>query len=349
MSNSVDGSYFDGDYFSRRRFDVFLRNFLKVHFRDFILRCSGFPQVPSVNVYDFQEGKGVRFMVNQDGREMLGNLALIFADLAKISDVFTLPQSNEEIAALAANFVKALSTGEPINLYTPLCPDWSMDSSGRYTFRSLSGGESFIAKKFFRRVPALLRVLAKHKIAYQGLLIFADWGIETEIDDKNTYGRKLTQEDIRMCFASSLAATDEHLLELQKSRELDVLFAPFKVVSMTEFFKESGFDLGLLDEQFRKYFLKEPDGVKLLKELVTVSAQVNRERMGHDDAQNRQMCLETLVDYATFGQALDSYGIIIACESQISSKAYNRPRSAGDKVPMIFVKGKARETGVNIL
>lgn len=184
---------------------------------------------------------------------------------------------------------------------------------------------------------------------FGGFLIFADWGIETEIDDKNTYGRKLTQEDIRMCFASSLAATDAHLLEFQKSPELDVLFAPFKVVSMTEFFKESGLDLGVLDERFRGYFQKERDGAKLLKELVEASAQVNRDRMGHDDNQNRQMCLSTLVDYATFGQALDSYGMIVACESQISSKAYNRPRPVNDKVPMIFVKGKAREAGVNIL
>lgn len=291
----------------------------------------------------------MRFIVDQNGREILGKLALIFADLAKISDVFTLPQSNEEIVAMGANFAEALSTGKTINLYTPLCPDWSMDSSGRYTFRSLSGGESFIAKKFFRHAPALLRVLAKHKIAYRGLLIFADWGIETEIDDKNTYGRKLTQKDIRMCFASSLAATDEHLLELQKSPELDVLLTPFKVMSMTEFFKESGLDLGALDERLRRYFLKERDGAKLLKELVEASARVNRDRMGHDDVQNQQMCLDTLIDYATFGQALDSYGMIIACESQISSKAYNRPRPANDKVPTIFVKGKARDVGVNIL
>lgn len=334
---------------SERRFKALASSFLKNVFGDFLRCCSKDPDIYGVYRLRPDKGREVKYAMTVKTKEMFAQLGLFLTDLDRISNDFILPQTNEEMVALAENFARAKTTGKPMNLYTPLCPDWSMDNTGRYDFRSLGGSVSFIAKKFFRYAPKLLRILTEHKIPYQGLLIFADWGMETELDEKNTYGKKLTQENIRMCFTSSLAATDEHLLGLQNSSDSGTLFVPFKVVSMIKFFEDSGLDLVALDERFRRYFSEDRDGAKLLNELVTSSAQINRERMGHDDRQNRQMCLETLIDYATLGQALNSYGLIIACESQISSKAYNRPRTTHDKIPMIFVKGKSGDVGVNML
>ena len=48
----------------------------------------------------------------------------------------------------------------------------------------------------------------RNGIPYGGVILFADWGLETEIDAKGTYGQKLSPEDVRMCFASTLAACD---------------------------------------------------------------------------------------------------------------------------------------------
>lgn len=326
-----------------------MSSFSRNVFRDFLRFYLEDPDIYGVYKLRPDKGREVKYMMTVKAKEIFTQLGLFLANLGRISNDFILPQTNEEIVALAKNFVRVKTTGEPMNLYTPLCPDWSMDSTGRYNFRSLGGGVSFIAKKFFKYAPKLLRILTEHKIPYQGLLIFADWGIETELDGQNTYGKKLTEENIRMCFTSSLAATDEHLLGLQSDSDYGTLFAPFKVVAMTKFFEDSGLDLVALDERFKRYFSEDKNGVKLLNELAMTSAQVNRERMGHDNRRNRQMSLETLIDYATFGQALNSYGLIIACESQISSKAYNRPRATHDKIPMIFVKGKSGDVGVNIL
>lgn len=288
------------------------------------------------------------FMIADETKEGFRSLGKFFADLAKISDNFMLPETNEELVCLVRNIVKAKVTGDPITLYTPLCPDWSMDEAGRYDFKSLGGRESFIAKKFFTYSPEFLEVLAKNKIPYEGVLIFADWGMETEIMDNNTYGVKLAQDDIRSCFDSSYAAVDEHLGELQKGNLAD-LFRSFRTVLMTTFFEESGIDLDDNDRRFRKFFIDDRKGNKLLKRLGEQSYPVNNERMGLTHDKSDAETLENLVDYAIFGQALSPHGIILSCESRVTSIAYNLPKPGDNKVPMFFIKGVGKDSGVNIL
>ncbi len=306
-------------------------------------------EIYGIAVKGINERREVIYVVSEDTRKILCEFGKIFADLAKISGNFILPETNDELICLATNILRAKRTGEPITLYTPLCPDWSMDSEGRYDFKSLSGSESFIAKKFFRYSPELLRVFVSHGVPYKGILIFADWGMETEIMDKNTYGTTLTQEDIRMCFDSSFAAVDEHLGRLQQDHSTNELYAPFKAVLMTGFFEGLELDLDDLDAQFRRFFGEHKDGKRLYQRLAAESYPINHERMGLSKEKSDAEVLENLVDYAIFGQALSGYGMIIACESRTTSIGYNIARSANDKVPMFFVKGKGKDSGVNIL
>ena len=71
--------------------------------------------------------------------------------------------------------------------------------------------------------------------------------------------------------------------------------------------------------------------------------------MGLPAEENFAFCLEGLIDYAIFGETLSGHGLIIGCESQTSSKAYNLFRGESNKVPMFFVTGKGIDSGVNIL
>src|SRR3989344_1424858 len=118
-----------------------------------------------------------------------------------------------------------------------------------------------------------------------------------------------------MCFQSSFAETDAHLLELQTSQRMGELFAPFRMMRMTAFFEESGLDLDALDVKFRRLFLEDPKGKKLLGNLVEASAKVNGQRMGLPAEENFAFCLEGLIDYAIFGETLSGHGLIIGCES----------------------------------
>jgi hypothetical protein len=287
-------------------------------------------------------------MFDDKARESFSMLSEFLADLTVISDNLILPDG-EELACLVTNVLRARHSGEPIHFYTPLCPDWSMDAQGRYDFKSLGGKESFIAKKFFKYSPELLAIFQKHEIPYKGTLIFADWGMETDLMDKNTYGTKLAQDDIRMCFDSSYAAVDQRLGELQADPATGKLFGPFEVIPMTKFFEQSGMDLEELDARFRKFFMDDPAGKRLFARLAADSYPVNSERMGISKEKSDEETLENLIDYAVFGHVLSGHGVIISCESRTTSIAYNVPRAVNDKVPMFFVKGKGKDMGVNIL
>ncbi len=288
-------------------------------------------------------------MVDEKAREMLGKIGQVLADMSKLRSQSTLilPETREELGCLVSVIGRALITGKPMTLYTPLCPDWSRDENGRYDFKSLGGGESAIAKKVLKYSPDFLRILAKHSVPYRGLLIFADWGMETELNAKDQFGSKLSLEDVQMLFQSSIAKTDEHLLELQQKGPDRELFAPFSLVAMTDFLDETGLDLDQLDAKFRALFLKNAKGKKLFKKLVGGIEEINQER-GITHEENSRQCLENLIDYAIFGQALASHGVIIGCESLTASKAYNLFRGADVKAPLVFVLGKGNDSAVNI-
>lgn len=344
----VPESYFSYSSNFDRYFNL-RSQFLKYGLKTVLMECALNPDVFGVlRVPIKQDRREVSgYMFSEESRKNFEMLGYLFADLAKSSDNFVFPETNEEVACLAKRVLYAKSTGEPMTFYTPLCPDWSMDDQGRYNFESLGGRESFIAKKYFRYSPELLKVFKKHEIPYRGELIFADWGMETEIMDKNTFGVKLSQEDIRMCFDSSYSAVDEHLKRLQASD--DGLYRDFRVTLMTDFFDRSGLDLEEADRQFRQYFRSDNRGKRLLRQLSEESYPVNKSRMGVSREVSDAECLENLIDYAIFGQALNSHGLIIACESRITSRAYNLPREDDQKVPMFFVKGVKKDSGVNIL
>lgn len=301
-------------------------------------------------VFKEKKGREVKmYMVNEDGRTLLAKMGSFLSDLAQITGRFMMPEETEEMGRLLVITAQAVTSQKPVTLYTPVCPDWSRNSQGVYDFNGLGGGESFIAKKYFANISELLSVFEKHEIPYQGMMLFADYGLETEIDVKDSYGQKLSLEDIKMCFQSSFAATDEHLLRLQTQGVDARLFQHVSIVSMNEFLINSGLDLQQTVLQMRQFF-ELRKGKRLLDVLSKDSLEVNKKRFGLDEVQNREYALQNLVDYATLGQAFDSHGVIVACESRMSSRAYNLPRLRSAHLPLFFLKGKdSLDRGVNIL
>lgn len=181
-------------------------------------------------------------MTDFEIRVSLQTLGGFLLDIRRLRGRIMLPGSGEEINSLTEQVLAAHISQQPIPIFTPFCPDWSRDASGKYDFKSLGGDVSFIAKKFFSEARPLLEKFIKHNIPYSGSLIFANWGLETEIDAQDTYGKKLTRENVQMSFASTRARTDEMLLGLQQSDATKVLFSPYSVIPMTDFFTERGFD-----------------------------------------------------------------------------------------------------------
>lgn len=297
-----------------------------------------------------RKGREVKmYMVNEEGRVFLEKMGRFLADLTQISGKFILPEQADEVARLLIITSQAVTDNKPVTLYTPVCPDWSRNKEGIYDFNGLGGGESFIAKKYFTNIPELLSIFEKYNIPYQGTLLFADYGLETEIEAKDSYGRKLSQTDIKMCFQSSFAKTDEHLLRLQTTGDNAGLFRNCSIVSMNKFLTNSGLDLQQTVLQMRQFF-ELGKGKRLLDVLSRDSLEVNQKRLGLNEVQNREYALQNLVDYATLGQAFNSHGIIVACESRMSSRAYNLPRLKSAYLPLFFLKGKdGLDRGVNIL
>lgn len=280
-------------------------------------------------------------------KEALKDVGGFLLDVARLKSSISLPANGEELQSLATQVMESCITGEPISLFTPFCPDWSRDSKGRYDFKSLGGGVSYIAEKFFSEGNPLLSAFAKNKIPYRGELIFADWGLETEIDARDTYGRKLTQEDIQTCFVSTLANTDERLLDLQNGED-GILFMEYRIIPMTDFYKQQGVDPERIYRQQEKYFRTDPKGIRLVDELHRVGIRINRERLGLNEEENRSQAIQNLVEYATLGEAFGEKGIIIAAESSTSTRAYNLPRQ--HKLPVFFIRGRnSINEGVNIL
>ena len=280
-------------------------------------------------------------------REALKDVGGFLLDVVGLKSSIVLPANGEELQSLAMQVMETSITGEPIPLFTPFCPDWSRDSRGRYDFKSLGGEVSHIAQKFFVEGKPLLSAFAKNRIPYRGELIFADWGLETEIDARDTYGRKLSQEDIRTCFASTLANTDERLLELQNGKD-GILFAQYKIIPMTDFYRQQGVDPELTYQEREKYFRTNPRGIRLVDQLHRAGVEINRERLGLNEAENRKQAIKNLAEYATLGEAFGGKGIIIAAESSTSTSAYNLPRQ--HKLPVFFLKGRRSvNEGVNIL
>ena len=298
---------------------------------------------------EVQRSEVKAYMVDKKARDLLAKVGNILADLARLRGTIILPETGEEMSCMVSLVAKALKTGEPITFFTPVCPDWSRDDNGRYDFRSLGGGESFIANKFFVNAPEFLEVFAQNGVPFKGVVLFADWGLETEIDAKGTYGQKLTPDDVQMCFASTFAATDQTLKVLQEDENFGKLFADDVVVSMKDFLAKR------IDEQqvmqaMRAFFTSSKQGQRLLEVLNRDSLKINTERLGVHDEENREMTLRNLVEYSTVGQAIGDNSFLVVCESRTTSRCYNMPRANDRKVPAFYIKGRdSLESGVNIL
>lgn len=286
-------------------------------------------------------------MKDFEARSALQTLGVFLLDISKLKSTVVRPNNGDELQSLAEQVLLACISKKPISLFTPFCPDWSRDSQGRYDLKSLGGGISFIGEKFFSEVPAFLRIFARHNVPYIGTLVFADWGLETEIDAKDTYGRKLSAKDIQMSFASTFAQTDERLLALQRGKE-GFLLKPYRVVKMTDFFDSQGVDALATCREMEHFFKINQRGKRIAEYLHTVSMGINRERLKLTEEQNRKQAIQNLSEYATLGQAFGENGIIIAAESPTATRAYNLPRR--NKLPVFYLKGSTRlDEGVNIL
>ncbi len=291
----------------------------------------------------------IMYMVDQTARQNLKDLGQFLLDLTEIRDTIIFPETEPEMSCLMSMVLKAKTTGKPITLCTPICPDWSQDSMGRYDFKSLGGKESFIGKKFFAHSTQMLEVFSKHKIPFQGVILFADWGLETEIDAKDTYGQKLSSEDVKMCFQSTFAKTDEHLSKLQQDEKTSHLFAPYKMVSMDEFLTER-LDIPSVQKKLNDFFKDDRRGIKLVETLSSQSFLINSKRLGVSEEENKELTLRNLVEYATVGQSLDNHSIFMVCESRTSSRCYNMPRDKRANVPVFYLKGSGgADSGVNML
>lgn len=280
-------------------------------------------------------------------KEALKETGDFLLDIARLKSSIILPANGEELQSLATQVMESSITGEQIPLFTPFCPDWSRDSKSRYDFKSLGGGVSYIAQKFLSEGKPLLSAFVKNNVPYKGELIFADWGLETEIDARDTYGKKLNQEDIQTCFASTFASSDEYLLEQQQGED-GFLFEQYKTTRMTDFYKRQGVNPEETYRQQEKFFSTDAKGVRLVEELYRGSIDINRERLGLTQEENRSQAVQNLAEYATLGESFGDKGIIIAAESSTSTRAYNLPRRR--KLPVFFLKGKRSiNEGVNIL
>lgn len=294
-----------------------------------------------------ERGKPIKYMFKDETvHQIFREVGKFFIDLTKIPDSIILPESPEELSSLVYQIYEAKLKGVPVPLYTPICPDWSKDDQGRYDFKSLGDGESEIALKFFEYSKPLLKLFTHFGIPYEGYLLFADFGLETEIVVNDSYGIQMSQVDIEKCFQSSLKATQDGLEELKHEMN-GSLFKEYKVIPMTVFFRNRGFQTNEIYLQMANLFLTESKGIRLVEQINKDGFDLNKQRFGlMDEEENRRLARKNLSEYATLGQSIGERGFIIACESKLSSRAYNLFRK--NALPLFYIRGK-RQEGENIL
>lgn len=300
-----------------------------------------------ISFIDIYRNKGVstpRFNLEGQSRLTLKRVGEVLMDLAGISEKIILPAPGPEILQFAIQTYEAVFTGKPMKIYTPACPDWSRDNQGVYDFKSLETGPSYIVEKLVNEAPAILGIFAKHEIPCEGVVVFADWGMETEITAKDTYGRQLAQDEMVERFVQSFQATGNLLLTHKEK-----LFTPYRLQSMTEFLALNLGDPVKVCRQFQNRFLIEERAQRLLRLYQGESLIVNQKRLGLSEKDNNKVALQTLSEYATFGAAIKE-GVVLAAESRLASLAYNVFRSKKNRLPLVFLKGKeSLSQGVNIL
>lgn len=290
-----------------------------------------------------------QYHVDEQSREALARVGGLLCDMARFSTRAILPNKGPEMLSFATQAYVAADGGEPVELFTPVCPDWSRDHLGRYDFKSLGSGPSGIAEKFFQEGKELLKAFRQNRVSYHGTFVFADWGSETEITAKDTYGDILPADEVVRRFAASFDATED-LLQTQQRKNGGELFRPYRLMSMTEFLSTRLDDPQKVCEGFHQRFLEESQATQLLDQHATTSFPINKQRLGiSDEEENRHGSVVGLSEYATLGEAIGS-GVIVAAESRMSSRAYNIFRPKRKRLPVVFLKGsKSVDEAENIL
>jgi len=280
--------------------------------------------------------------------EALRSTGGLLLDLTALKPHVVMPGNGDEIQNFARNAIDAAVTGEPLEFFTPCCPDWSQNSDGQYDYQALNGGPSFIAEKFFQESPQVLAAFQRNGIPYRGTLIIADWGLENEIEAFSHDGRPLSPNEVAERFCSTAAHAEESLARLQADESTASLYADFRIVLMTGFFQERGFNADATYQDARELFLTNSRGQKLVRELHSASMPINSARRGLTEEQNLAQAIQSVSEYATFSAALPDNSMLFAAESQTTSKAYNTHRQA--KVPLLFLNGRSESArAVNIL
>jgi len=291
--------------------------------------------------------KSTQIALPAEVHEALRVVGSLLFDLSKLKSRMILPSTGDEMHSFVTQATLAYMTKEPIPLYTPCCPDWSQDSQGRYDFKSLGRETSLIAKKFLTYAPEFLAIFARYNIPYQGTLIAANWGYETELKVHDMDGKVLESEEIQQCFLSTARRTDE-LLTARQAEDQQGLLTSFRVLPMTNFFQEQAVDPFDTFCALQENFLERGKAVRLSDQLHTASFALNNRRFGYSEEENRSHCQQTLIEYATLGQAFGENGIIISAESNTSTKGYNLFRT--NALPIFYLKGHGSiSEGVNIL
>lgn len=293
-----------------------------------------------------ERSKPITYMIKKDSTfQMIKESGELLLALVELPETIVLPNSPQELSSLIAQAMIAKARKVNLPIYTPVCPDWSRDDQGRYDFKSLGDGMSFISQKFFNYVPPLLEIFARFGVPYEGHLLFADYGFETEIVAKDSYGAQLSQDEIERRLDSTLKLVSKRIEELSGSE--GNLFRNYQIVPMTVFFQNRGFNPGSSLRQMVSLFESDSRGIRLIEEIHRGSFSLNQKRFGlGTEEENRRMIRRTLAEYATLGQSLGERGVIVACESMTSSKSYNLFRD--QKLPLFYIKGKKGEVGENI-
>lgn len=286
--------------------------------------------------------------IGKETAEAISNVGGLLLDLAAMKPDIVLPASGGEIQNFVVNAIQASVSGDPLQLYIPCCPDWSQDNNGRYDYRSLNGGPSFIAEKFFQESPSVLAALNKHNVPYRGTVVIADWGLENDIEAYDRNGERLTRNAVSERFISTARHAENSLSGLKQGSDMRSLYVDFRVTRMSDLFLELGVNPDETYAEAYKLLLAQNKGQKLVRELHAASLPINMERRGLSEDENYQQAVQSLAEYATLSSSLPDRSILFAAESQTTSKGYNVLRQI--KMPVVFLKGKTREErAVNIL
>lgn len=239
-----------------------------------------------------------------------------------------------EYSNLAELLLKSASSGKPIPIVVPVCPDYP--ESGY----QLGAGAGLTARRFLHRLPFLQKLFTN-----RGL----DISVEIDVADVEIFDPLISRR-LAMVASEFFRKTNSTIEEIRRESLGQGLGNFVKVGSMQDRLKARGVDYSLRQQELASQLLVH-SGRKVKQTLAGLIKERIANEDYHDlelttDVEFRQAAAFELAGYAAYGELIGASALICSPDAQSAVPGYNFLKKDNSTIsPTAFIKPPRREHG----